>query len=93
MVVEDDRLDAELDRARERVDGRGAAIDAHQDGDAVVGELFDRLDPDPVAVGEAAREVGHHVGAGDAQRPREDRGRADAVAVVVAVDRDPRHRG
>ncbi len=89
VVIQDDRLDAQLDRAREGVDRRRPAIDADQHRDALVGEPLDRFDPHAVAVGEPARQVGAHVGPRRPQRARQDGGRADAVAVVVTVDRDP----
>ena len=57
--------------------------------DAVVGEPRDRVARDAVALLEAARQVPADVGAELAQRQHGERGRADAVDVVVAVDADP----
>ena len=70
------------------LDGRRAAVDADQQAGAAVGEPLDGRLGDPVALGEAAGEEGLDARAPPAQRAHQDRGRRDAVAVVVAVHRD-----
>ena len=57
---------------------------------AARGQPLDRRAREPVAVVDPARQVPVDVRAERAQRAHEDRGRADAVDVVVAVDGDPR---
>ena len=89
VVVEDDRVHPEIDRAGERRDRRRAAVDAHEHPRASVGEQLDRRVRDAVALGEAARQEGDDLGVARAQRAHQDRGGADAVAVVVAVHGDP----
>ena len=54
----------------------------------VVGEAPEGVGRDPVALLEPAREVPADVGAQLAHEQRRERGRADSVDVVVAVDAD-----
>ena len=89
VVVEGHRVHAELHGARQGRDRRGAAVHAHQDPRALLGEGLDRRDRDAVALVEPARQERDDVAAAPAQRADQDRRRADPVAVVVAVHRDP----
>ena len=80
------------ERARERdlLDRGDRAVDRDQQVRAARGQLLDRRAREPVAVVDPARQVPVDVRAERAQRAHEDRGRAHAVDVVVAVDGDPR---
>ena len=56
---------------------------------AALGQLLDVVGAEPVAVGEPVRDQPVALGAQLAQGADQDRGRADAVDVEVAVDGDP----
>ena len=95
VVVEHDRLHAGLGRAGERLDGRGAAVHAHEHPRALARQQVHALGRHPVALGEAARQERAHQPAAPPQRPHQHGRGADAVAVVVAVHGDrlaPPHR-
>ena len=79
-------------RRRDLGDRGDRAVDGHQQAGPARGEPLDRRGGEPVAVVDAARQVPVDVGAERPQRAHEDRGRADAVDVVVAVHGDPRAR-
>ncbi len=89
VVVGDDHLDPERLRPRDRRDRGDRAVDGHEQARAALREALDRRLCEPVAVARAIRQVGVDVAAERAQRAHQHRRRADAVDVVVAVDRDP----
>ena len=93
VVVGDDHLEAERAGLRDLVDGRDPAVDGEHEPAAVLGEPGERLGRDAVALLEPARQMPLDLGAERAKRQDGERGRADAVDVVVAVDADPRPRG
>jgi hypothetical protein len=68
--------------------GRDPAVDGDQQTHAGGGEPLYRDLREPVPVVEAARDLPGGVGSQCPQRPDEDGRGADAVHVVVAVDRD-----
>jgi hypothetical protein len=78
---------------RHLLDRGDRAIDRHQQPRAACGQAVDRGGVQSVAVVGAARQVPVRVGSQGAQAAEEDRGRADAVDVVVAVDGDARAAG
>ena len=75
---------------RDLLDRGHAAVDGQHEPDALAGQPRQRLARDAVALVEAARQVVRDVGAELAQDEHGQRGRADPVGVVVAVDADPR---
>ena len=77
-------------RRRDLGHGGDRAVDGHQQVGPARGEPLDRRGGEAVAVVDAAGQVPVDVGAERPQGADEDRGRADAVDVVVAVDGDPR---
>ena len=102
VVIDDDDIDAELARFRQRLDAGGAAIDRHQERGAARGERAHRLDIRAVAFEQTVGNVDQRLEAGVAQKAREQRRRSGAVDIVIAEDgdglaaldrvRDPRRR-
>ena len=92
MVGDDDAEPARLG-GLDLGDGRDPAVHGEEKPAALVGEPFERLAGDAVALLEAAREVPVDVCAEVAQRGDRERGRADPVHVVVAVHADPASGG
>ena len=90
VVVGDHDVHAGRLRRRDLGDGGDRAVDGDQQVGPARGEPLDRRGGEAVAVVDAARQVPVDVGAERPQGADEDRGRADAVHVVVAVDGDPR---
>ena len=88
VVVGDDHVEPELARAGDLVDRGDPAVDGEHEVDAVRGELLDRLAGEAVALVEPTREAPFDVGAELTEDEEGDRGRRDAVDVVVAVDAD-----
>ena len=88
VMVGDDHLEPARLRGRHLLDGGDAAVDGEQERAALVGEPRDRVPRDAVAFLEAARQVPLDLGAERAQGENGERGRADPVDVVVAVDAD-----
>ena len=91
-MVADDDVQAQGARLRDLVDGGDGAVGGEQQARAALGEPLHRRRAEPVAVLGAAGQVPVHVGPQAAQHAHEDRGRADAVDVVVAVHRHARAR-
>ena len=89
VVVGDDHVHPGRPGARDLLDGRDRAVDGHEQSGAALRQPVDGRGGEPVAVAGAVGQVPVDVGADRAQRPDQDRGRAHAVDVVVAVDRDP----
>ena len=88
VVGDDDRDPGRLDGCD--LGGRGdSAVDRHQQTALALLERLHRGRAESVAVGEAIRDQPVALGAGSPQRCDHDRGRADPVDVVVAVDGDP----
>ena len=88
MMVADDDLESERLGCRD-LGGRGdPAIDRQDETAAVVGQPRERLAADAVALVEAARQVPLDLGPELPQDQNGERGRADAVGVVVAVHAD-----
>ena len=87
-------IDLEPERAAPRnlVDGRDAAVDGEHEPVALLGQPRERLAASAVAFLEAAGQVPADVGAEIAEAEHRERGGADTVDVVVAVDADPRAR-
>ena len=90
VVVGHDDVHARRARRGDLVDRRDGAVGGHQQGRAARRQALHRARVEPVAVLQAARQVPVGVAAQRAQRAHEDRRRADAVGVVVAVDGDRR---
>ena len=88
VMIGDDQLHAEPGRLVRFVEAGDAAIDGDDDVGAVLGELLQRLVVEAVAVVEAVRHVELDLGIEQVQAGQQDRGRGDAVHVVVAVDAD-----
>ena len=89
MVVGDDHLEATRLRGSDLLDRRDPAVDGHEQAATLVGKPRDRVAGDAVALLEAAREMPFDIGAERPQRQEGERGGADAVHVIVAVDADP----
>src|SRR6185437_5148191 len=89
MVVADYRLDPQRARQRDLLHGGDAAVGGYQQAGAALGQSPDRLGAQPIPLG-AVGQMPIAVGAKLAQGPHEHGGGADAVDVVVAVDRYPR---
>ena len=90
VMVGDHDVEPERPRRGHLLDRGDRAVDGDQQVRPARGELVDRGAGEPVAVVDPARQVPVHVGAERAQRAHEDRRRAHAVDVVVAVHGDPR---
>ncbi len=88
VVVEHDRLHPELRGAGQRLHGRRTAVDADEHPRPAGRQPLDRGARDPVALGEAARQERLDRPATAPQGGEQHGGRADPVAVVVAVHRD-----
>src|SRR5262249_22521046 len=88
VMIDDDRVDPELIRARDLVGGGDAAVEGHEDLRAFAGELLHCVLVEPVAFDQAFRDVDVRLDAVKAKKRSEKRGRGDAVDVVVAVERD-----
>ncbi len=89
MVVRHDDLEAERLRLCDLVDCGDPAVDREDEADTLSRETGERLARDAVALFEPTREMPHHVRVELAEEENCERGRADAVHVVVAVDADP----
>ena len=89
VVIGDDDVDPRRPRGRDLVDGGDRAVGGDQQARAARREPLHGRARQAVAVLGAAGQKPVDVGAERAQHPDEDRRRADAVDVVVAVDRDP----
>ena len=89
MVVGDDHLEPGAERRLDLGDGADPAVGGQQQRGAALGQLGDGRLGEPVAVLEPAGDQPVALGAQLAQRADQDRGRADAVDVVVAVHGDP----
>ena len=90
VMVGDDDLETTPLGLCDLVHGRDTAVDRHDEPHAVLLEPFERLAGDAIALREPARQVPDDVRAELAQEEDGERGRADAVDVVVAVDADAR---
>ena len=89
MVIGDDHLEPARLRAGDLLDGGDPAVDRQDEPDALVRQSLERLARDAVALLEPARQMPADVRAELTQDEHGERGRADAVDVVVAVDADP----
>ncbi len=89
VVIGDDDLDPRRPCGRDLVDGGDRAVGGDQQTRAARREPLHGRARQAVAVLRPAGQKPVGVGAERAQQPDEDRRRADAVDVVVAVDRDP----
>ena len=92
VVVGDDDLEAERSRMLDLRDGGDAAVDGEHEVEALLGEPRQRAGVQAVALLEARRQMPGDVGVQLAQEEDGERGRADAVGVVVAVHADARAR-
>ena len=88
VMVRDDDLEPARPRLGDLLDRGHAAVDGEDEPAALVGEPRKRFALDAVALLEAARQVPDDVRAELAQDEHRERGRADAVRVVVPVDAD-----
>ena len=93
VMVGDDDLEPARPRLGDLLDRGDPAVDREHEPDALVGEPRERVAGHAVALLEAAREVPDDVRAELAEDEHGERGRADAVDVVVAVHADPRPVG
>jgi hypothetical protein len=91
-MVADEHVHPGGTRGGDLVDGRDRAVGGDQQARAAGGQALDGRGRQAVAVLRAAGQKPVDVGAERAQHADEDRRRADAVDVVVAVDRDPAGR-
>ncbi len=89
VMVGDDDFQAGGLGLRDLLDGGYAAVDGQHEAAAVCGEAGERFATDAVALVETARQVPLDVGAELAQHMDGERGRTDAVDVVVPVHADP----
>src|SRR5581483_10375729 len=89
VVVGDDHVEPRGPRLAHLVDRRDPAVDGDDEAAALGRQARERLAGDAVALLEAARQVPVDLGAELAEGQDGERGRADAVDVVVAVDADP----
>ena len=92
VVVADEDVHAGGPRGSHLLDRRDRTVGSYQQLRAPRGETLDVRRREPVTVADAIRQVPVDVGAERAERTDEDRRRADAVAVVVAVHGDDRAR-
>ena len=94
VMVGDDDLEAERPRVLDLGDAGDAAVDREDEVEPLLGQPRQRAGVQAVALLEARRQVPVDVGAELAQQQHGERGGADAVGVVVAVDADraPRPR-
>ena len=90
MVVGDDHLETAFTRVCDLVDGSDAAVDRQENLDTVFDERVNGFAPEPVALFEAAWQEPAHVGAPVSEHGVRERGGADAVDVVIAVNADAR---
>ena len=88
VVVGDDDLEPERPRVLDLGDRGDAAVDGQHEVESLLGEPRERAGVQPVALFEARRQMPRHVCSELAQEQDGERGRADAVGVVVAVDAD-----
>ena len=88
MMVDDDGVEAELGRLRQRLEAGGAAIDRHQKLDAFVGKRADRLHVRPIALEDAVGDMHDRIETAIAQIAAQQCRRRRAVDIVVAEDRD-----
>ena len=88
VVVGDDDLEAARASLGDLLDRGHAAVDREHQPAALVGQARERFALDAVAFLEAARQVPGDVGAELAQDQDGERGGADPVGVVVAVNAD-----
>ena len=87
MVVGDDDVHAEAVGVRHFLDAADAAVDRNQQR-GLGGDAGDGVQVEAIALIDAVRDVGTHGAAGGLQRHDQQRRRADAVDVKVAVDAD-----
>ncbi len=88
VVIDDHHLEPERVRPRDLGDRGDPAVEGDQHPGAVGGDLLDRLEVQPVPLVDPVRDVGRDLGPELAQEQVQQRGRADAVDVVVAVEGD-----
>src|SRR5207253_3706730 len=86
VVVGDDDVETARLRTRDLVDGADPAVDGEHEPAALIGEAVEGLAREAIALVEAARKMPVRFGAERTQRQDGERGRADPVDVVVAVD-------
>ena len=89
VMVGDDDLEPAGPCGGDLVDRGDAAVDRQDEAASLVGKPLERRLAHAVALVEAARQVPFRVGAELAQDQDRERGRRDAVGVVIAVDADP----
>src|SRR5262249_24354834 len=66
-----------------------AAVESDENARALLGQQLDRLRVEPVPFADAVRDVRRNISAQLAKKEREKRGRANAVDIVIAVERNP----
>ena len=89
VMVSDHDLHAGGPGGGDLLDGADSAIDGDDELGAPALDLLDARHRQAVAVGEPVGDEPVALGAEGAEGRDEDRGRGDAIDVVVAVDRDP----
>ena len=89
MVVGDDHVEPRRLRLGDLRHGRDSAVHGHDEPAVLARKARQRLASDPVALLEAARQMPFDVRAELAEDQHSERGGADPVDVVVAVDADP----
>ena len=89
VMVGDDHVDPGRADLLDLGHGADPAVDRDQQPGPPLAEVIQRAGAEAVAVAEPVGDQPVAIGAGAAQGGDHDRGRADAVDVVVAVDRDP----
>ena len=88
VMVGHDHLEAERNGLRDLLHRGDPAVDGEQQPDSLAGHACERFAGDAVALLEAARKMPVDISAQLAQHEDCERGRADPVDVVVAVDAD-----
>jgi hypothetical protein len=87
-VVDDDHVHAELPRTRDLGDAGDAAVQGDEEPGALPGDALDGSEVEPVALVDPMRDVRPGSRADRLEEEREQRGGADPVDVVVAVEGD-----
>ena len=88
MVIENDDIEAELARFRNRLMAHRAAIDGDEQRRALLRQRIDRLHIRAIALKNAIRNMDKKRRSGSAEKIRQQRRRAGAIDVVVAEDGD-----
>ena len=87
MVIDDDDIDVQRARLRQRLDAGGAAIDRHQQRRASRGERSHCFDIRSISFEQPIRNVDQRFDAGTTEKARQQRRRGGTVDIIIAKDR------